>query len=186
MRSQPSASWSRKVPLNPNHNLSVHLWLYDLAISNIIWLSQVPPSVIIPESACVFMICLSPVLYGCLQYRPVSVPDQTDPRHAGIEVEVIVPPAKESPRIEEAEDLGALALFQLYADTVEMSPEARSKGLSILEVGSPVTTEGQPPWTCDARSLHNKSHKPVVQKLHRVPHRELEIRAKPARSHDYL
>ena len=61
-----------------------------------------------------------------------------------------MPPAKEAPRIEEAEDLGALALFQLYADTVEMSPEARSKGLSILEVGSPVTTEGQPTWACDA------------------------------------
>ena len=58
-----------------------------------------------------------------------------------------MPPAKEAPRIEEAEDLGALALFQLYADTVEMSPEARSKGLSILEVGSPVSAETR---ACDA------------------------------------
>ena len=39
-----------------------------------------------------------------------------------------------APRIEDAEDMGPLHLFHSYADEVSMTPEARARGLTILEV----------------------------------------------------
>lgn len=53
---------------------------------------------------------------------------------AGVEVELIAPPANSFPRIEEAESLGALPLFHTYADNVGMTTEAREKGVQLLEV----------------------------------------------------
>ena len=55
---------------------------------------------------------------------------------AGIEVEVVVPTASTAPRIAVDEDLGALALFHSYADTVGMSQPALEAALDLLRVTS--------------------------------------------------
>ncbi len=44
---------------------------------------------------------------------------------AGVEVEVVVPPAAAAPRIADAEELPPLRLFREYAAARELSPEVR-------------------------------------------------------------
>jgi len=55
---------------------------------------------------------------------------------SGVEVEVVTAAKLAPPRIEDADGLGALQLFHMYADEVGMTPEARARGLTILEVQS--------------------------------------------------
>ena len=52
----------------------------------------------------------------------------------GVEVEVLVGAQNVSPRIVDAEQLGATAFFESYADQTGMSEAARLKGSNILKV----------------------------------------------------
>lgn len=56
--------------------------------------------------------------------------------HAGVEVEVIAPPPAAAQRIAATEDVGALPLFQLYAEHVSMTPQALAAGCEILQVSA--------------------------------------------------
>ena len=53
---------------------------------------------------------------------------------AGIVVEIVRSAKLAAPRIEDAEDMGPIHLIHSYADEVSMTPEARARGLTILEV----------------------------------------------------
>jgi hypothetical protein len=51
---------------------------------------------------------------------------------------VIAPPAAVSQRIAATEEVGAVPLFQLYAEHVSMTPQALAAGCEILQVsGTP-------------------------------------------------
>ncbi len=54
--------------------------------------------------------------------------------YAGVDIEVIAPPPAAAPRIAATEDVGAMPLFQLYAEHVSMSPQAVTAGCEILQV----------------------------------------------------
>ena len=49
-------------------------------------------------------------------------------------MEVIAPPPTAAPRIAATEDVGALPLFQLYAEHTGMTQQAAQAGCTILEV----------------------------------------------------
>lgn len=85
----------------------------------------------------------------------------------------MAPPEEVPPRLEAAEDLGPLTLFELYARTAGMPEDATVRGLVILQVrrsilvacivrfslqseGSPETTKSsQPPDEIKYASLHS-------------------------------
>ena len=52
----------------------------------------------------------------------------------GVEVEVLVGAQNVSPRIVDAEQMGATAFFESYADQTGMSEAARLRGFDILKV----------------------------------------------------
>ena len=56
---------------------------------------------------------------------------------AGVQVEVKLPAVSSAPRIKAAEDLGALPLFETYSRAVDMSPNARARGIMLLQVRQP-------------------------------------------------
>eukprot|EP00891_Asterochloris_glomerata_P004273 jgi/Astpho2/4273/Aster-x0198 len=58
---------------------------------------------------------------------------QTQPeRETGIKLELIIPPQQSAPRIEAAEELGAIGLLQAYAEAMDMTPDAAAVGRELL------------------------------------------------------
>ena len=69
--------------------------------------------------------------------HPAACPQSCHPAWtftAGIELEFIIPPQQSAPRIEAAEELGALELLKAYAGAMGMSAEAEATGMDVLRV----------------------------------------------------
>ena len=66
----------------------------------------------------------------CSSERPTSLHVPA----AGIKLELIIPPQQSAPRIEAAEELGAIGLLQAYAEAMDMTPDAAAVGRELLRV----------------------------------------------------
>ena len=72
---------------------------------------------------------------------------------SGVAVELLVPPPATAPRIEACEELGALPLFQLYAQHVAMPDHARAAGAAILQAR--LITDKLADHACTPESNHS-------------------------------
>ena len=71
---------------------------------------------------------------------------------AGIQLDLVIPPQQSAPRIEAAEELGAIGLLQAYAEGMDMTPDAAAVGMELLRV------------RCGSRVLpHNRSKRCACQ-----------------------